>query len=205
MKRGSHWLRVSLALVWGQATYVGAVERILPVEAIEASRQLELERFEGLYPGVPASPEALGAPGVFVVYEHERLRYYFGPVTEVSEAQRWEEQLLQIRSEVIAARPSLESSQVYLYEFSFRGERKWPTRHTGGSARDTDPEISDGPTNQAPESPEGMGSEAEGAAGAGNQAETEDTGADPPAAQRGESERRRFSLRDFIRKVFGLS
>lgn len=103
--------------------------RVLPVEAIEAAETLRAPEFHAAFPGVRASPEVLGVPGFFVVYEHGNLRYFFGPLKNFGEARVWEDRLLEIRDDVIRQRSALEASRVYIYRFNYEESRRWSERY----------------------------------------------------------------------------
>lgn len=104
-----------------------AQSRILPVEAIEASGIMRADAFEAAYPGIPASAESLGVPGYFVVYAHEALRYYFGPVETLAAAREAKRVLLDIRADVIEQREALSNSLVYILRFDLEeGVARWP-------------------------------------------------------------------------------
>lgn len=126
--RAAVFLALSAAWVFGG--------RVLPVEAIEAAETLPAPEFHAAFPGVRASPDVLGVPGFFVVYEHESLRYFFGPVKNFGEARVWEDRLLEIRDDVIRQRPALEVSRVYIYRFNYEESRRWSERH---DPADTEP------------------------------------------------------------------
>ena len=202
MKKSFHWFLPLLVVIFGQGLHLPAAEQILPIEAIDASGQLDVNQFRAQFPGVEASPEALGAQGIFVVYEHEKLRYFFGPVVEVKEARDWEDRLLDIRAEVVAARPSLDSSKVYLYEFTYGGERRWPVGHSHRATNDEDHTDTEAPTRSAPNSRTEVKPGAEASGEPSPQKPPDATDSSPEKAGR---EKFRFSFIDFVRKVFGLS
>lgn len=122
---------------------------ILPIEAIEASGVLRADVFEAAYPGIPASAESLGVTGYFVVYEHEALRYYFGPVETLPAAREAKRVLLDIRADVIEQREALSTSLVYILRFDLEeGVTRWPA--VGGSPPPL-PEANNEPRDRAPE------------------------------------------------------
>ncbi|MCC5804979.1 MAG: hypothetical protein JJU00_01505 [Opitutales bacterium] len=183
--------------------------RVLPVEAIDASATMRAADFNEAFPGVRATPDVLGVPGYFVVYEHENLRYYFGPVNGFGEARVWEDRLLAIRGDVVAQRPALATSRVYLYRFDYERSRAWSARHETSeappeSAAGDVPSTPGGETPPEPteESAEESADEEETMSPAPPAAETDaprDDSAAPASPPREEN-----TFWRFIRRVFGF-
>ncbi len=199
------FLHTAFAL-FGAAASAAFGGRVLPVEAIDASATMRAADFHEAFPGVQASPEVLGVPGFFVVYEHEHLRYFFGPVNAFGEARVWEDRLLAVRSDVIEQRPALASSRVYLYRFNYENSRVWSARHdekatppqNGSEVVPPDAVAS----TQAPEPGDMAEDEPAGTPPrAGEETDRdEDASPTPPASPREEN-----AFWRFIRRVFGLS
>ncbi len=202
---------MAAAVLFAHAASAVSGGRVLPVEAIDASATMRAADFHEAFPGVKASPEVLGVPGYFVVYEHENLRYYFGPVNGFGEARVWEDRLLAIREEVVAQRPALATSRVYLYRFNYENSRAWSARHDEAPPSPQDDDGAEAPENtRAPSQPGPDGNEAgdEDAEPPATPRPGEENTADPgetaPPAPR-DPPREDNALWRFIRRVFGFS
>jgi len=120
-KVGHRWLGImagTLALL-ASTLALHAKTIILPIEAIADSQYLTAKQFGEQYPGIDITNATPDEEGWYIRYHHENLTYYYGPLDDYHEALKHKETLEQIRLAVIAKRPSLESSEVSLHQFSY--------------------------------------------------------------------------------------
>ena len=99
--------------------FLAAKALVLPVEAIDDAARLSADEFTRQYPGVDVTGYFPDEEGFYINYNHDDLDYYFGPLDDYNEAIRWKDRLMVVREEVISLRPSLGSSDVTIYEFTY--------------------------------------------------------------------------------------
>lgn len=100
---------VALSPVHGQL-------RVIEEEAIPFTRFLSKADFDQRYPGTILDDPSKLDTGWYVIYEHEALSYYFGPILLESTGQDYFEQLKATVGEAVDQRPTIEG---YRLELSF--------------------------------------------------------------------------------------
>ena len=111
--------------------------RVIEEEAIPFAAFLSKADFDQRYPGrMVTDPSQLSA-GWYVIYEHEALNYYFGPILLQSTGKDYLEQLKGIVGEAVAQRPAIEN---YRLELSY--EPSVPASGATGSGSATSPNSS---------------------------------------------------------------
>ncbi|MFP4156485.1 MAG: hypothetical protein ACLFU4_02615 [Opitutales bacterium] len=126
-----------LALVlWLPAAVSGA--RVMDAQAIPYTSFLSKADFDQRFPGEQVSDLAALEPGWYVIYEHESLAYYFGPVLLQSTGQDYLEELQDTVEAAVAQRPSIRD---------YRLELSYEPRETEGSRDRTPPEREAAPSS----------------------------------------------------------
>lgn len=113
--------------------------RVIEEEAIPFTRFLSKADFDQRYPGTILDDASKLDTGWYVIYEHESLSYYFGPILLESTGQDYYEQLKATLGEAVDQRPTIEG---YRLELSFE-----PKASSSSSAATTNP-----PAEESPES-----------------------------------------------------
>lgn len=88
--------------------------RVIEEEAIPFTRFLSKADFDKRYPGEALSDPAELDTGWYVIYEHESLSYYFGPMLLESTGQDYFDQLKATVGTAVAQRPSIEGYRLEL-------------------------------------------------------------------------------------------
>ena len=102
--------RLILVLLIGSVS--GVAQSVLEIRVIEESAIsytgfLSKDRFDQRFPGqIKAGPAELDS-GWYVIYEHESLSYYFGPILLESTGQDYLKQLTQAVDAAVQQRPSI--------------------------------------------------------------------------------------------------
>jgi len=102
--------RLILVLLIGSVS--GVAQSVLEIRVIEESAIsytgfLSKARFDQRFPGqIKAGPAELDS-GWYVIYEHESLSYYFGPILLESTGQDYLKQLTQAVDAAVQQRPSI--------------------------------------------------------------------------------------------------
>lgn len=94
----------------------GVPLRVIDETAIPFMSFLEKADFDHRYPGELIENPALLDGGWYVIYQHEALNYYFGPILLESIGQDYLEQLTETVEAAVAERPSI---QDYRLELSY--------------------------------------------------------------------------------------
>ena len=96
--------------------------RVIDEEAIPFAGFLSKVEFDQRYPGkIVAEPAELDG-GWYVIYEHETLNYYFGPILLRSTGEDYFAQLEEIVEAAVAQRPGING---YRLELSYEPSRTW--------------------------------------------------------------------------------
>lgn len=119
--------------------------RVIEASAIPFTAFLPKADFDQRYPGEEVTDLSKLSPGWYVIYEHESLSYYFGPILLQSTGQDYLSQLSKTVDEAVAQRPSIEG---YRLELSYEPSQS----HSSSSASSEDKPKSSPPAN-APGSP----------------------------------------------------
>ncbi|HAV13114.1 MAG TPA: hypothetical protein DCX06_06440 [Opitutae bacterium] len=121
--------------------------RVIEEEAIPFTRFLSKADFDQRYPGKLLSDAAKLDTGWYVIYQHESLNYYFGPMLLESTGQDYFEQFKETVGEAVDQRPSIEG---YRLELSF--EPQIATTNPSGSTppQSGEPQIGSGTPQPAP-------------------------------------------------------
>ena len=97
--------------------------RVMQAQAIPYSSFLSKADFDQRFPGEQVSDLSKLNPGWYVIYEHESLVYYFGPVLLQSTGQDYLDELTGIVDAAVAQRPSIRDYRLELsYEPSETGD-----------------------------------------------------------------------------------
>ncbi|MDP4878949.1 MAG: hypothetical protein NWR36_03600 [Opitutales bacterium] len=105
--------------------------RVIEEEAIPFTRFLSKADFDQRYPGAILDDPSKLDTGWYVIYEHESLSYYFGPILLESTGQDYFEQLKATVGEAVDQRPTIEG---YRLELSFE-----PKASSSSSTATTNP------------------------------------------------------------------
>lgn len=112
--------------------------RVMQAQAIPYTSFLSQADFDQRFPGEQVSDLSKLDPGWYVIYEHESLAYYFGPVLLQSTGQDYLDELTGIVDAAVAQRPSIRDYRLELsYEPSETGDKSEsaaPDRETAGSS-----------------------------------------------------------------------
>jgi len=95
---------VLLCLAWSPLQLPAA--RVIEAGAIPFTAFLSKADFDQRYPGQELTDLSQLDPGWYVIYQHESLSYYFGPVLLESTGQDYLTQLTQTVENAVAQRPS---------------------------------------------------------------------------------------------------
>jgi len=111
--------------------------RVIEAGAIPFTAFLSKADFDQRYPGGEVADLSTLDPGWYVIYEHESLRYYFGPVLLESTGQDYLAQLTETVEGAVAQRPSI---QDYRLELSYEpSQSSASSGATGSDASTADP------------------------------------------------------------------
>ena len=105
---------VLLCLAWSPLQLPAA--RVIEAGAIPFTAFLSKADFDQRYPGQELTDLSQLDPGWYVIYQHESLSYYFGPVLLESTGQDYLTHLTQTVENAVAQRPSI---QDYRLELSY--------------------------------------------------------------------------------------
>ncbi|MFW2478872.1 MAG: hypothetical protein ACN4GF_01900, partial [Lentimonas sp.] len=112
--------------------------RVIEEGAIPFARFLSKADFDQRYPSeIISAPSALDT-GWYVIYEHESLSYYFGPILLESTGQDYFEQLKATVGDAVSQRPTIEG---YRLELSYE-----PQTSAADSPSTTPPEAGESST-----------------------------------------------------------
>ncbi len=121
--------------------------RVIEEEAIPFAGFLSKAEFDQRYPGEQVEDLSQLDPGWYVIYEHESLSYYFGPILLKSTGEDYLAQLEEIVEKAVAQRPSI---QGYRLELSY--EPSEPDSSAAAQNEDA-AESSSGQTGSPPPPP----------------------------------------------------
>lgn len=113
--------------------------RVIEAGAIPFTDFLSKADFDQRYAGEEVTDLSELEPGWYVIYEHESLSYYFGPVLLESTGQDYLEQLTETVESAVAQRPSI---QDYRLELSYE-----PSQSSGSSGSTADDPSSGNPSS----------------------------------------------------------
>ena len=136
------------------ANLIHANSRILPTRAINYTRYLSKQDFDSIFPGtILQSGKTPQEPGYYVVYQHEKIIYYFGPESSEIAAELYLEDLDNVVDLVKTKRASLQSAKIDIQKFPKDLSTPKPT-----SPQDPDLNQTENPMNipspsQSPELP----------------------------------------------------
>lgn len=108
------WLAIPLFLLSSLITH--AQLRVIEEEAIPFTGFLSKAKFDERYPGKEVSDVSQLDSGWYVVYQHESLSYYFGPILLESTGEDYLAQLEAVVGDAVAQRPDIQN---YRLELSF--------------------------------------------------------------------------------------
>ena len=125
--------------------------RVMDAQAIPYTSFLSKADFEQRFPGEQVSDLAALEPGWYVIYEHESLTYYFGPLLLQSTGQDYLEELQGIVDAAVAQRPSIRD---YRLELSYEPSDSEAVGQSPGAEHE--PEGSSTTSPQSPPKPSGF-------------------------------------------------
>ena len=102
--------------------------RVIEEEAIPFTGFLSKAKFDARYPGKQVPDVSQLDSGWYVIYQHESLSYYFGPVLLESTGEDYLAQLEAIVGEAVAQRPDIQN---YRLELSYEPSQ---TSQSGGQS-----------------------------------------------------------------------
>lgn len=93
------------------------IRKLLPTKAISYTPIVSKERFDELFPGKSFEADQFPEePGTYIVYQHGRITYFFGPETDRNIAQRYLEYLNNVVDQVQDKREHLKTAKTYLLD-----------------------------------------------------------------------------------------
>lgn len=121
---------------------------VIEAGAIPFTAFLSKADFDQRYPGKEVSDLSKLEPGWYVIYEHESLSYYFGPVLLESTGQDYLSQLTETVDAAVAQRPSIQN---YRLELSYEpSQSSSPSGSSGSDASSGNPIGGSGTPQPAP-------------------------------------------------------
>ncbi|MEM1221152.1 MAG: hypothetical protein AAGH40_00190 [Verrucomicrobiota bacterium] len=124
--------------------------RVIEADAIPFTGFLSKADFDARYPGKTISNLTELDSGWYVIYEHEALQYFFGPITLESTGQDYLKQLEGVVAEAVAQRPSITGYTISLsYEPSQVTANSASGGNTGTSPAPSQSPDSGGSGNQS--------------------------------------------------------
>jgi hypothetical protein len=149
--RALGWLLLVLLIgsANGVAQSVSEV-RVIEESAISYTRFLSKARFDQRFPGQIKAGTADLYSGWYVIYKHESLSYYFGPILLESTGQDYLEQLTQTVEAAVQQRPSITD---YRLELSFEPSEASSTEGAESSGSSAESEGNDGSPPPPPPPP----------------------------------------------------
>lgn len=121
-----------LFLLFALAPLAAAPVRVIEASAIPFTGFLSKADFDQRFPGKEVADLSTIDPGWYVIYEHESLSYYFGPILLQSTGEDYLAQLTEIVQEAVAQRPSI---QDYRLELSYEpSQSSAPANPSGNGA-----------------------------------------------------------------------
>ncbi len=121
--------------------------RVIDETAIPYTRFLSKAEFDQRYPGELLSDPSQLDGGWYVIYEHEALHYYFGPILLRSTGEDYLVQLEATVAEAVAQRPSIEG---YRLELSYEPQVSAKAPSAAQSSEES-PESGSGAPQPAPQ------------------------------------------------------
>lgn len=110
--------------------------RVIEAGAIPFTAFLSKADFDQRYPGMIEDELSKLPPGWYVIYEHEELSYYFGPILLRSTGEDYLAQLTETVEAAVAQRPSIQNYRLELsYEPSRPHASSTPSGNESGSGR----------------------------------------------------------------------
>gem|GEM_PF-526375 len=110
----AYWLVCFAACPFFAHAQVASGIRVIEEEAIPFTSFLSKADFDQRYPGEILSDAAALDPGWYVIYEHESLSYYFGPILLESTGKDYYQQLKLTVSEAVDQRPTIKDYRLEL-------------------------------------------------------------------------------------------
>lgn len=104
--------------------------RVIEAGAIPFTSFLSKADFDQRYPGKEVTDLSGLEPGWYVIYEHESLSYFFGPVLLESTGRDYLAQLTETVEQAVAQRPTI---QGYRLELSYEPSQSSPSSGTAGA------------------------------------------------------------------------
>jgi hypothetical protein len=146
--RGSAPARALLLIGAGlSGCLFGAPLRVMDETAIPFTAFLSKADFDQRYPGEVVSDVSQLDSGWYVIYQHESLNYYFGPILLESIGTDYLEQLTETVEAAVAERPSIQN---YRLELSYEPSEP----ETGGAGADSSPAQKPADPNAMPPAPQ---------------------------------------------------
>lgn len=142
--RNCGWLSRFDAILWGillpafllSSLSTHAQLRVIEEEAIPFTGFLSKEKFDARYPGKQVADVSQLDTGWYVLYQHESLSYYFGPMLLQSTGEDYLAQLEAIVGDAVAQRPDIQN---YRLELSYEPSQTSPSSSQSGSDANQEP------------------------------------------------------------------
>lgn len=120
----SRWFFFLAIISPGMIGSVTAEVRLIEEEAIPFMAFLKKSDFDDRFPGQLYSDINQLSAGWYVIYEHEALSYYFGPILLEATGEDYLAELDQIVNEAVAQRPSIAD---YTLQLSYEPKHEFQT------------------------------------------------------------------------------
>lgn len=106
--------RTLLAFVMLFAPTLVSAVRVIEEQAIPFTAFLSKADFDQRFPGKEVEEVSILNPGWYVIYEHETLAYYFGPILLQSTGEDYLIELTETVEAAVAQRPAIENYRLVL-------------------------------------------------------------------------------------------
>ena len=129
--------------------HMASAARVIEAGAIPFAAFLSKADFDQRYPGKEVADLSTLESGWYVIYEHEALSYYFGPVLLESTGKDYLGQLTQTVTAAVDQRPSI---QDYRLELSYEpSQSSMPSGTSGNPSNPGNPNTGSGSPQPAPQ------------------------------------------------------
>ncbi len=126
--------------------------RVIEEEAIPFAAFLSKADFDQRYPGKMVADHSQLTAGWYVLYQHESLNYYFGPILLQSTGEDYLAQLQGIVGQAVAQRPTIEG-----YRLELRYEPSVPAAAPSGATGSGSPSSSNSSGGGTPQPSQSWG------------------------------------------------
>lgn len=140
---------ICFAFLFCLVPHFASAARVIEAGAIPFAAFLSKADFDQRYPGEEVTDLSTLEPGWYVIYEHEALSYYFGPVLLESTGKDYLNQLTETVNAAVDQRPSI---QDYRLELSYEpSQSSAPSGASGKPPNSGNPNAGSGSPQPAPQ------------------------------------------------------